>query len=58
LIKIYGVGGHFARILKLKEGLGFVSMEQMNDVWGLSPEVIVNNTHFKVFAYPNIERLI
>jgi hypothetical protein len=46
------------RILKLKEGLEFVSMEQMKDVWGLSPEVIVNNTHFKVFAYPNIERLI
>jgi hypothetical protein len=27
--------------LKLKENLGgFMSMEQMNDVWGLSPEVI------------------
>jgi hypothetical protein len=41
------------RILKLKENLGgFVSMEQMNDVWGLSPEVIgALNSHFKVYAY-------
>jgi DNA uptake protein ComE-like DNA-binding protein len=60
LIKIYGVGEVISlRILKLKEGLGeFVSMEQMKDVWGLSPEVIVNlNTHFKVFAYPNIRKI-
>jgi DNA uptake protein ComE-like DNA-binding protein len=60
LIKIYGIGEVISlRILKLKEGLGeFVSMEQMKDVWGLSPEVIVNlNTHFKVFTYPNIKKL-
>ena len=51
LIKIYGIGEAISlRILKFKESLGgFVSMEQMNDVWGLSPEVIENlNTHFKV----------
>jgi DNA uptake protein ComE-like DNA-binding protein len=60
LIKIYGVGEVISlRILKMKDGLGeFVSMEQMKDVWGLSPEVIVNlNTHFKVFAYPNIKKV-
>ena len=53
LIKIYGIGEAISiRILKFKESLGgFVSMEQMNDVWGLSPEVIENlNTHFKVSA--------
>jgi DNA uptake protein ComE-like DNA-binding protein len=60
LIKIYGVGEVISlRILKLKESLGeFVSMEQMKDVWGLSPEVIDNlNAHFKVFAYPNIKKI-
>ena len=45
LVKLY-----HARILKQKEILGcFVSMEQMNDIWGLSPEVISEfNSHFKV----------
>jgi DNA uptake protein ComE-like DNA-binding protein len=44
LIKVYGIGeGLSRRILEQKEKLGsFVSMEQMNDVWGLSPEVIEN----------------
>lgn len=50
LMKIYGIGEALSiRILKQKEILGgFVSMEQMNDVWGLSPEVISElNAHFK-----------
>lgn len=50
LIKIYGIGEALSlRILKQKEILGgFVSMEQMEDVWGLSPEVIVElNRRFK-----------
>jgi DNA uptake protein ComE-like DNA-binding protein len=39
LIKIYGIE-KYSTYLKIKESLGgFVSMEQMNDVWGLSPEV-------------------
>jgi DNA uptake protein ComE-like DNA-binding protein len=57
LIKVYGIGSALSdRILKLKELLGgFVSMEQMNDVWGLSPEVIVNlNKNFKVAERPKI----
>jgi len=43
LMKIYGIGeGLSKRILEQKEKFGaFVSMEQMSDVWGLSPEVIV-----------------
>ncbi len=60
LIKIYGIGEAISvRILKQKERLGaFVSMEQMNDVWGLSPEVIENlNTHFKVSVFPNFEKV-
>ena len=60
LIKIYGIGEAISlRILKFKESLGgFVSMEQMNDVWGLSPEVIENlNTHFKVSAPPTVKKI-
>ena len=60
LIKIYGIGeAIFLRILKQKENLGgFVSMEQMKDVWGLSPEVIENlNTHFKVLVLPNFKKI-
>lgn len=42
LMKVYGIGDKISdRILEQKQKLGaFVSMEQMNDVWGLSPEVI------------------
>ncbi|MBP6759027.1 MAG: helix-hairpin-helix domain-containing protein [Flavobacterium sp.] len=60
LIKIYGIGEAISlRILKFKESLGgFVSMEQMNDVWGLSPEVIENlNSHFKVSTLPNLRKV-
>jgi DNA uptake protein ComE-like DNA-binding protein len=60
LIKIYGIGDVISlRILKLKENLGgFVSMEQMNDVWGLSPEVIeALNFHFKVYALPAVHKI-
>ena len=60
LIKIYGIGEAISlRILKFKENLGgFVSMEQMKDVWGLSPEVIENlNSHFKVSTLPNVKKV-
>ena len=60
LIKIFGIGEAISlRILKFKESLGgFVSMEQMKDVWGLSPEVIENlNSHFKVMALPNVKKI-
>ncbi|WP_269241665.1 ComEA family DNA-binding protein [Flavobacterium limnophilum] len=60
LIKIYGIGEAISlRILKFKENLGgFVSMEQMKDVWGLSPEVIENlNSHFKVAVLPNVKKV-
>lgn len=56
LIKINGIGEAISiRILTQKEKLGvFVSMEQLKEVWGLSPEVILNlNTHF-VLSKPTI----
>ena len=42
LMKVYGIGDKISdRILEQKEKYGaFVSMEQLDDIWGLSPEVI------------------
>ena len=42
LMKVYGIGDKISdRILEQKEKYGaFISMEQMDDIWGLSPEVI------------------
>ena len=60
LIKIYGIGEAISlRILKQKEVLGgFVSMDQMSDVWGLSPEVIENlNSHFKINSLPQFKKI-
>ncbi len=60
LIKIYGIGeGLSSRILKQKEILGsFVSMEQMKDIWGLSPEVVNElNAHFKVVIPSNLKKI-
>jgi len=60
LIKVYGIGpGLSERILKQKEVLGgFVSMEQMKDIWGLSPEVVEKlNERFKVGAIPNVKKI-
>lgn len=60
LIKIYGIGEAISlRILKFKESLGgIVSMEQMNEIWGLSPEVIDKlNTNFEVFKIPNMKKI-
>lgn len=60
LKKVYGIGdGLSERILKEKEKLGgFVSMEQMNDVWGLSPEVIESlNKGFKIGILPEIKKI-
>jgi DNA uptake protein ComE-like DNA-binding protein len=60
LIKIYGIGPALSdRILKQKEILGgFVNMKQMEDVWGLSPEVIESlNQHFRVTTIPKIKKI-
>jgi DNA uptake protein ComE-like DNA-binding protein len=60
LIKVYGIGPALSeRILKEKVKFGsFVSMEQLKDVWGLSPEVIENlNKYFKISAVPNVKQI-
>lgn len=60
LIKVYGIGpGLSERILKQKELLGgFVSMEQMGDVWGLSPEVVEKlNAQFKIGVIPIVKKI-
>lgn len=60
LIKIYGIGEALSlRILKQKEIWGcFVSMEQLEDVWGLSPEVVAElNKHFKVVIPSNFKKI-
>lgn len=60
LIKVYGIGPALSeRILKQKDIFGgFVSMEQMNDVWGLSPEVVEKlNERFKILAIPNVKKI-
>ena len=60
LMKIHGIGeGLSIRILKQKETLeAFVSMEQMNDVWGLSAEVLSQlKKNFKVLSSPKIKKI-
>ena len=60
LMKVYGIGDKISdRILTEKEKYGgFVSMEQMQFVWGLSPEVIENlNKYFEVKSAPKIKRI-
>ncbi|MEN0010781.1 helix-hairpin-helix domain-containing protein [Flavobacterium nitrogenifigens] len=60
LIKIYGIGPALSeRILKEKAKYGaFMSMEQMEHIWGLSPEVIENlNKHFHIKTIPNIDKV-
>ena len=60
LMKINGIGAGFSdRILKFRESLGgFVSMEQMQDVWGLPPEVIEKlNLSFRINAQPALKKI-
>lgn len=60
LKKIYGIGDALSeRIIKEKQKLGgFMSMEQMNDVWGLSPEVIAQlNKNFKIKTVPVVKKI-
>lgn len=60
LMAVYGIGDKISdRILDQKAKLGaFVSMEQMQDVWGLSPEVIENlNKRFVVKSTSKIKKI-
>lgn len=60
LMKIYGIGDKISdRILveKLKYG-AFVSMEQMDAIWGLSPEVVEKlKTAFTVRSSANVKKI-
>ena len=60
LIKVSGIGDAISdRILKQKEIFGgFVSMDQMTDIWGLTPEVITElNKYFIVESLPKIQKI-
>jgi DNA uptake protein ComE-like DNA-binding protein len=60
LIKIRGIGeGISARILKERDKFGaFATMEQMQFIWGLSPEVIQYlNLYFKVDDVSNLKKI-
>ena len=60
LISVYGIGAALSdRILKQRELLGgFVNMGQMEDIWGLSPEVIENlEKRFRVSDVPPLKKL-
>ena len=60
LMKINGIGPALSeRILAEKTKFGnFATMEQMEGIWGLSPEVIVKlNQHFGILQPPNIVKI-
>ncbi|MEK8180432.1 helix-hairpin-helix domain-containing protein [Flavobacterium buctense] len=60
LMKVYGIGDKISdRILEQKNKLGaFASMEQMQDIWGLSPEVIEKlHQHFEVKSTSKIKKI-
>lgn len=59
-MKIFGIGDAISeRIIKQREILGgFITMEQLQDVWGLSPEVLYElNKNFKVITIPTISKI-
>ena len=60
LMKISGIGDAISeRILGQKLNFkAFVSMDQLNDIFGLSPEVIQKlNVNFQIINQPNIEKI-
>lgn len=59
LMKVYGIGEVISdRILKNRAALGgFVSMDQIHDIWGLSPDVVAELLkRFEVFKIPSITK--
>lgn len=60
LMKVYGIGDKISdRILEQKQKYGtFVSIEQINDIWGLSPEVIEKlKTSFVIKSTANAKKI-
>ncbi|WP_136668793.1 helix-hairpin-helix domain-containing protein [Flavobacterium sp. H122] len=59
-MKIFGIGDAISeRIVKQREIFGgFISMEQLQDVWGLSPEVLYElNKNFKIGTTPVVSKI-
>lgn len=59
-MKVFGIGEAISdRIITQRNTLGgFVSMEQMNEIWGLSPEVVTNlNKYFTLNKIPSIKKI-
>ncbi|MBK0370468.1 ComEA family DNA-binding protein [Flavobacterium agrisoli] len=60
LERIYGIGEKLAqRILSYKAKVGgFVSMKQLDEIWGLSPEVLSElDQNFKIIQMPVIKKV-
>jgi DNA uptake protein ComE-like DNA-binding protein len=60
LMKVTGIGDAISdRIISEKNKFGgFVNMMQINDIYGLSPELIEKiNQSFKIFNQPNIKKI-
>lgn len=60
LMKLSGIGDAISDRILIQKDLygGFVSMEQMNEIWGLSPEVLLNlNKYFTVSVLPGIKKI-
>ena len=60
LMKVYGIGDKISdKILEQKDKYGaFVSMEQMDDIWGLSPEVLEKlKSSFAVKSVTNCKKI-
>ncbi|RZJ34356.1 MAG: helix-hairpin-helix domain-containing protein [Flavobacterium sp.] len=60
LMKVYGIGPALSeRIIKQRTTLGgFANIDQLNDIWGLSPEVVANaKKSFAVLSHPEFKKV-
>ena len=60
LMKVFGIGDAISdRILIQREVFGgFLSMDQISEIWGLSPEVVISlNRYFKIESTPKVSKI-
>lgn len=60
LMKVFGIGDAISdRILIQREVFGgFLSMDQISEIWGLSPEVVISlNRYFKIETTPKVNKI-
>lgn len=60
LMKVFGIGDAISdRILIQREVFGaFLSMDQISEIWGLSPEVVISlNRYFKIESTPKVNKI-